>query len=784
MALGEFFDLSRGELAVRTRPVLLAAAAAAAGLAVLGTVAAQPPSGGAGQPRISSGPGGTLPATTVRPYSDWNSNQPPPGYVPRQPTGVQPAGYQPPGNYPQPPGGYPQPTGGYHPPSGGYQPPPGYRPVGGTGGNRLTQPVQAGPDGVRPAGGTEIPRPNLDVPTFRPGPAPSPVPVVPPTAGGPSIPPPNIQVDPPAESKFPALPVPPTGPANLPANTGPVNPPPAANPPVNPTLPNLPVPNANPNPNPLPVVNSTGPSVSPVGPNPPAALGPKTPDVPSLPGGNGPAVAGPPANTAVATPSAAMLPAKIAPCVQIEAIGPDTVAFGQDYAYKIVVRNAGQAAVSQLRVDDELPSGTRFVASDPMAEQTGDRLVWLLGGLDAGAERVIQVRVKPTEEGEFRSRATVSFAAAIDARTKVTRPHLVVDVVGSETCRAGEETAFTIKVRNKGSGPASKMVLQARLSDGLLHTQGTVIEAELANLAPDETRTVPLKVNAARAGLQACEIVVMTEGSPDAKARAAVNVVEPMLVVKQAGPTKCLVRAEPTYMIELSNPGTAITDPVQVFTVLPDGFEYVSASDGGTLNGRTVTWRVGSLPAGSTRSVTLKLRAVAAADGQLRTLAQTGPAQPAGGTQPAGGLAVRAATRGLEAKAEMPVMAEGVAAVRFEVIDVEDPVEVGKEALYEIRVTNQGTGPCTNIQLAAVLAEGTELVAVTGGPNQQQPGARSQGQGLVFEPIATLGVKSEVVYKVRVRGLAAGDHRFRVQLTCEQLRTPVIKEESTRFYKE
>ena len=61
---------------------------------------------------------------------------------------------------------------------------------------------------------------------------------------------------------------------------------------------------------------------------------------------------------------------------------------------------------------------------------------------------------------------------------------------------------------------------------------------------------------------------------------------------------------------------------------------------------------------------------------------------------------------------------------------------------------------------------------------------RTQGQGLVFDPIPSLGVKGEVIYRVRVKGLVPGDHRFRVQLTCDQLRTPVIKEESTRFYKE
>lgn len=483
-------------------------------------------------------------------------------------------------------------------------------------------------------------------------------------------------------------------------------------------------------------------------------------------------------------PMAAQLPSKAAPSMQLEAVGVDSVAFGQEYQYKLIVRNAGQVPVGQVRVDDELPSGARFVSSDPPAEQSGDRLVWLLGAMDANSEKVINIRVKPTEEGEFRSRATISFAASVDAKTKVTRPRLSVGVNGSEVCRAGEETTFQIKVTNTGSGPANKMVLQARLSDGLVHTQGMVIEAELANLPAGESRSVPLKVNASRAGLQACEIVVMADGSPDAKARAAVNVVEPMLIVKQTGPAHCLVRAEPTYTLELSNPGTAATDPVTVHSVLPDGFELVTASDGGTLNGRTVTWKLPSLAAGGARAVTLKLRAATAAEGLLRTLAQTAPAQPAGGAQPAGsGIAVRNATRGLESKAELPVVAEGVAAVRFEVIDVEDPVVTGKEAVYEIRVTNQGTGPCTNIQLAAAMAEGTEFVTATGGPNQQAQ-VKVQGQGLLFEPIVNLGVKGEVVYRVRIKGTAAGDHRFRVQLTCDQLKTPVIKEESTRFYKE
>jgi uncharacterized repeat protein (TIGR01451 family) len=303
----------------------------------------------------------------------------------------------------------------------------------------------------------------------------------------------------------------------------------------------------------------------------------------------------------------------------------------------------------------------------------------------------------------------------------------------------------------------------------------------LANVLPGDTKTVPLKVSAAKAGLQWCQISIGADGSPDATAKASVNVVEPVLVVKQTGPSKCHVRAEPAFSIELSNPGTAATDPVQLYAVVPDGFEYVQASDGGAFNpnNRAVGWSLPALAPGSVRSVSLKLRAVAAADALIRTIATAGPVQQQGGVAPAGGVAVRTGGRTLEAKTETAIKAEGVAAIRFEVLDLEDPVEVGKEAVYEIRVTNQGTGDCTNVQLSATMADGTSFTG-SSGPTQ----VKGQGQQLAFEAIPKLAAKGEVIYRVRVRGSTAGDQRFGVQLTCDQVRTPISKEESTKFYKE
>ena len=95
-------------------------------------------------------------------------------------------------------------------------------------------------------------------------------------------------------------------------------------------------------------------------------------------------------------------------------------------------------------------------------------------------------------------------------------------------------------------------------------------------------------------------------------------------------------------------------------------------------------------------------------------------------------------------------------------------------------MVNQGTGACTNVQIVAELAEST---AVAGAPTGPTVG-KVVGQQITFEPIASLAVKAEAVYRVRVKGTTAGDYRFRVKLVSNETRAATTKEENTRFYKE
>jgi uncharacterized repeat protein (TIGR01451 family) len=512
----------------------------------------------------------------------------------------------------------------------------------------------------------------------------------------------------------------------------------------------------------------------------PEVPAPKTVAPPTGPALLKPAVSPPvlAAHVPAATIPVSGLATKNTPTVVLEAIAPETISVNQPLVYELVVRNTGATAVANVRVEEEPPAGAKFLASEPAAESFNGRLVWSLGGLDAGAEKRIKISVRPADEGEIRSRAVVSFSAATEARVKVTRPKLNLALSTIDTARVGDEIAFTIRVANTGTGPASKMLVQANLTDGLNHAQGAVVETELANLPAGESRTLTLRTLATKAGSQGLALSIVADGNAAETAKATLAVVEPMLAMRLGGPAKCLVRSEPEFKIELTNPGSAATDPVVATAAVPDGFEFVSATESGSFQptARTVVWKLPALAAGGKKDLALKLRATGIADGSVKVFAQSGAVEPVeAGVAPASARVART----LEAKAEGAIKAEGVPALRFEVIDVEDPVEVGKEAIYEIKVVNQGTAPCTGILVAATLAEGTSATGANG-PTQ----ARGQGQQVTFDSLATLAVKQEATFKVKVKGGVAGDQRFRVQVSCDQIRTPVTREESTRFVKD
>jgi uncharacterized repeat protein (TIGR01451 family) len=445
--------------------------------------------------------------------------------------------------------------------------------------------------------------------------------------------------------------------------------------------------------------------------------------------------------------------------MQLEKIGPAMSGIGQSLHYEIVVRNTGPVPLLNVRIEEQVPAGSRFLRAQPAPEHTGAPPSWSLGTLEPTQERHIQIEVQPASEGVLSSRATASFLVQAGMQTQVVDPRLALTVIGTEAAQVGDPVAFQIQVTNPGTGPATNVVVHDRLPPGLWYEQGSAIDAEIGTLAAGETKDLSLQTTAKQQGRQVNEFWVTGDGGLRASGCAAVNVTQPMLVLRQSGPQRRFLEREAEFHLQVANPGTAVTNDVHVLDVLTGGLEFISASDGGTYDAgtRTIQWRLPALEPGHKHDLVVRVVPKAAGDLATKALAK--------------------ADRGLEAHSEVVTHVEGMPALTLEVADMDDPIEVGAETTYEIRVKNQGTTAGSNVQVTAIVPDGMAIRDASGPVPHHIDGAQ-----VVFDKLHEVAPRGDAVYRVRVVGQKPGDLRFKVQLMADHLSRPVCEEESTRVY--
>jgi len=119
----------------------------------------------------------------------------------------------------------------------------------------------------------------------------------------------------------------------------------------------------------------------------------------------------------------------------------------------------------------------------------------------------------------------------------------------------------------------------------------------------------------------------------------------------------------------------------------------------------------------------------------------------------------------------------GIPAVRLEVADLEDPVQVGGRTVYVITVINQGSAPDTNIRIACTLEDKIRYVSSAGATT-----GSIMGHTVSFAPLRTLAPQDRATWRVVVRGIRPGDVFFRVTMSTDQLARPVEETEATHLY--
>ena len=448
------------------------------------------------------------------------------------------------------------------------------------------------------------------------------------------------------------------------------------------------------------------------------------------------------------------------PQLTIHKTAPPEIQVGKPVKFQVRVINTGQTIATGVEVRDLIPQGTQLIGTTPHA-QRGARgeLVWELGTMQPGQEETVEVELMPTAEGEIGSVATVRLNAAASARSIATKPELEIQVSCPNRVVIGEDLTLSITITNPGSGVASDVVLEEHVPAGLQHPAGTELEYEVGTLRPNESRKLELTLTAARPGPFTTLLVARGDASLRPERRHEMTIVAPQLDVALQGPSRRYLEREAIYTVSISNPGTSPAHDVELIAELPLGLKFVSADNQGHYDEatRTVLWRLAELPVNTTGSVKLTTMPVEAGMKTLRIAGSADRVDPV--------------------KREQPIQVEGIAAILFQVVDVDDPIEKGGETAYEIRVLNQGSKAATNVQIEVTIPPEMKVVAAEGPVRHLVEGNRIR-----FESLARLAPKADTTYRVRVQGVQPGDLRVRVQLLTDEMDRPVVKEESTRVY--
>ncbi len=434
---------------------------------------------------------------------------------------------------------------------------------------------------------------------------------------------------------------------------------------------------------------------------------------------------------------------------------------GQPCEVELIVSNDGEAQATQIAVDAWFPASVRLTETIPKPSSAAEYVTWNFDRMDAGEQRSIMIMLIPSERGEITANANVRFTTAATKTFSVDEPMLSLAMQGPDKVLLGEPASQIVTISNPGSGVAQNVIVEVQLPEGLQHPKGGRLKMELGSLSAGESRSVRLTLTAQAGGQQVVRVVANAGTGLERIAESKVLVLAPSLQLAMAGPSVRYVGRDARFTLTATNDGLAVTNNVRAMYLVPDGFEFVYAGRGGKYDRktRTVSWFVGSVAPGDKVEMHLKLKPVQLGDFKhvARVLSE----------------------HGASAEAQAATSIQGTASLMLEVADLDDPVEIGRDTAYEIRVRNDGSKEAQNVGLSIELPVGIETLNIQG-PTQHI----AESGLIVFKSIPSLPSGKTATFRIQIKGTEEGNQRIRARLTSDSIQEPLTVEELTRFYAE
>ncbi len=441
-------------------------------------------------------------------------------------------------------------------------------------------------------------------------------------------------------------------------------------------------------------------------------------------------------------------------------VTPVQVNRGQDFDFSYHITNLTSANLQNVLVNMSSASNLDINNSAPKASNTSDGMTWAMGDFGPGETKVISMNGRADKVGIAGDCISVSYNNFLCATLNVVEPALALTKTATETALKCDTIVLRYVVKNTGTGCAENVVITDTLPAGMTLENGSGnVSIPVGQLCEGEARAFEARAQVSEPGTYSSPAMASADGDMSAKASETNTVVTaPELAVTAKCQSARYLGRNMTYSYTLENIGNGVASSATASATIPAGTTLVSASAGGVQSGSNVNWDLGNLSPDAKRDFSITVRAANAGDYSSAVTANASCADS------------------VSDSCSTPV--NGIPAILLEVVDIDDPIELGAQTTYVITVTNQGTAADTNIRVVAELPGEMSFVSGSGSTS-----VNASGSTLRFSPVATLAAGDEVSWRVVVRADGEGDVRFAIEMTSDELTSPVNETEATRLYK-
>jgi len=340
--------------------------------------------------------------------------------------------------------------------------------------------------------------------------------------------------------------------------------------------------------------------------------------------------------------------------------------------------------------------------------------------------------------------------------------------VGPEQIALLAQATYDIKVDNTGDLTATGVVLTDEIPAGMTYVSsdpagtvaGTKVSWNVGSLNKAESRSFKLVLQGTQAGLWTNTVVAISKEVGTATAQATTRVLPaPEVVIRKTGPSGLFTGFTRSYTMAVTNTGAVALNDVVVTDYLPELLSYKSSVPAGTVAGGRISWNLGTLSIGETKEIVAILGGVKS------------------------GTAVNTATvttrEGVTSTDSLTITILGAPGAHMSLIDSNDPVAVGDEFTYTIKVLNQSEGNNLHNMTVVGLVPGETVYVSADGPTP----FTVVGQEVRFGGVAELKPGDTVEFHIKVKATAAGPSVFNATMRWDEFGEPIVNQEGTTVFK-